>query len=143
MKNIDDEEADLFSVLYNLESMRNNKGVFHFKLCYPELANATNVSPCNEWVQSSNPVTESTITGYAPILLTWNTNGVGGTFQGLGLSPPSFSYNLLDNTPGDSQWVFSIGSLQYWPSSGQVPGPYPAVSAVKKVELAVLYTPSG
>ena len=39
-KNIDDPEADLFSILYDLESMRNAEGVFHFKLCYPELAKA-------------------------------------------------------------------------------------------------------
>ena len=63
-----------------------------------------------------------------------------GTFAGLGLSPPSFSYNLFDNTPDSSQWVFSIGSPQYWPSSGLVQGPHPAVSAVKKVQLSVLYT---
>ena len=44
-KNIDDPEADLFSILYDLESMRNAEGVFHFKLCYPELAEDF---PCNE-----------------------------------------------------------------------------------------------
>ena len=64
--------------------MRNAEGVFHFKLCYPELAEDF---PCNEWTQSSNPLTQQTITGFAGITVTWNTNGIGGPFQGLGLSP--------------------------------------------------------
>ena len=63
-KNIDDPEADLFSILNDLESMRNAEGVFHFKLCYPELAEDF---PCNEWVQSSNPLTQQKITGFAGI----------------------------------------------------------------------------
>ena len=32
-KNVDDPEANLFSILYDLESMRNKDGDFHFKLC--------------------------------------------------------------------------------------------------------------
>ena len=99
-KNVDVSEADLFSLLYDLQSMRNGEGTFHFKLCYPELASVTNnFFPCNEWIQSSNPFTEQTITGYAGITVTWNTNGIGGTFQGLGLSPPSYRYNLIDAAP--------------------------------------------
>ena len=35
-KNVDDENAELFSTLYDLESMRNDARVFHFKLCQPE-----------------------------------------------------------------------------------------------------------
>ena len=58
-KNIHDPEADHFSILYDLGTMRNKDGVFHCKLCYPELKYDV---PWNEWVQNSNPVTESTIT---------------------------------------------------------------------------------
>ena len=137
MKNIDDEEADLFSVLYNLESMRNHEEVFHFKLCYPELANAANDFPCNEWVQQSNPVTESTITGYSGITVTWNTNGIGGNFQGLGLSPPSYSYNLIDAAPDSSTWWSSIGTLKYHGGPDTVPG---ISTVVKIVEFSVLST---
>ena len=34
-KNIDDENSKLFSRLYELESMRDNDGMFHFQLCHP------------------------------------------------------------------------------------------------------------
>ena len=37
-KNADNEDADMFSILYQLEQYRNCEGDFHFKLCYPELA---------------------------------------------------------------------------------------------------------
>ena len=50
-KNTDNEDAALFSILYNLESMRNDEGMFHFKLCYPERTEYQ--FPCNEWIQSS------------------------------------------------------------------------------------------
>ena len=90
---------------------------------------------------NSNPFTEQTITGYAGITVTWNTNGIGGTFQGLGLSPPSFRYNLIDAAPDHAIWYFSIGTLINWPSSDSdtVPGPLPSVG-VKIVELSVLCT---
>jgi hypothetical protein len=59
-----------FFILCDLESMKGREGVFCVKLCYPELTEF----PCNEWIQRSNPATESTITGYAAIRLTWNTD---------------------------------------------------------------------
>ena len=124
--------------------MRNDEGVFHFKLCYPELASVkNNFFPCNEWIQSSNPLTESTITGFAAISLAWHINGWRdfpkvGTFQGLGLSPPSFSYNLIDVAPDQGSFYFSIGTLINWPSfdSDTVPGPLASVG-VKRVELSL------
>ena len=45
-----------------VESIKNKEGVFHFNLCYPDLLAYDFL--CNEWVQSSNPINELTITGY-------------------------------------------------------------------------------
>eukprot|EP00091_Calanus_sinicus_P011807 TRINITY_DN26656_c0_g1_i1.p1 TRINITY_DN26656_c0_g1~~TRINITY_DN26656_c0_g1_i1.p1 ORF type:complete len:149 (-),score=41.01 TRINITY_DN26656_c0_g1_i1:134-523(-) len=64
-KNIDDPGADLFSILFDLESMRNGDGLFHFKLCYPDLRKVA-----IEWLQSSNPVNESTVAGYTAMIWT-------------------------------------------------------------------------
>jgi len=136
-KNIDDEEALLFSTLYNLESLRNNDGAFHFKLCYPELPGDF---PCNEWIQTSNPVTETTVTGYKAVKITWNENGINGPFQGLGLSPTSFKDNLIDAAPTHSRWWFSIGTIR--PHVGGIPGPRDGRNddgkVVKKNELYVM-----
>jgi len=136
-KNIDDEEALLFSTLYNLESLRNNDGAFHFKLCYPELPGDF---PCNEWIQTSNPVTETTVTGYKAVKITWNRNGINGPFQGLGLSPTSFKDNLIDAAPTHSRWWFSIGTIR--PHVGGIPGPRDGRNddgkVVKKNELYVM-----
>ena len=62
-KNPGDPEADLYSVLDQLESLRSVEGSFHFKLCYPEVTGEAGGS-CNEWTQTSNPVTDSNIAGY-------------------------------------------------------------------------------
>ena len=134
-KNINDESADLFSILYDLESMRNDDGMFHFKLCYPEQ------SGCNEWIQSSNPLLESTVTGYADVNLTWTKSGLNGPFQGLGLSPPSASKNLIDDLPNHANNYMSIGTMTYWGDTNTIPGPK-EVGKVKKVEWYVFYTPS-
>ena len=52
-KNADDEYADMFSILDQLEHYRSCNGTFHFKLCYPELSNNFSF-PCNEWIQFNN-----------------------------------------------------------------------------------------
>ena len=125
--------------------MRNAEGFFHFKLCYPDLAPVLAFEkrhfPCNEWIQSSNPLTQQKITGFAGISLTWNTNGIGGPFQGLGLNLPDRGFNLIDATPDDRGWWYSIGSLKYHSGPDSVPGPWPYV--VKRVVLYVFYTPRG
>ena len=61
-KNVDNPNADLFSILDQLEDYRTG-GLFHFKLCYPELVGVNGLNGCNEWIQTSNPAMESTITG--------------------------------------------------------------------------------
>lgn len=139
-KNIDDPEADLFSRLYELDSMRNWEGVFHFKLCYPELASSTINFPCNEWTQTSNPLTESKITGFAAINLTWTRDGMNDLFHGLGLSSCCSSANLIDGNPF-RDWWYSIGTIAYWGCATCVTGP--GRTPVKMVELYVLFTPGG
>ena len=62
-KNPGEPEADLYSVLDQLESLRSVEGSFHFKLCYPEVTGEAGGS-CNEWTQTSNPATDSNIAGY-------------------------------------------------------------------------------
>ena len=68
-KNSDYPNAPMFSILDQLEGMRDGKGRFHLKLCYPELTEFN--PPCNEWIQTSNPATEETITGYEEVQLTF------------------------------------------------------------------------
>ena len=55
VKNLEIPNAFLFSILKYLEHYRGKDGNFQFKLCYPE------VGKCNEWIQTSNPATETTI----------------------------------------------------------------------------------
>ena len=85
-KNSDNPEALLFSKLNQLEHYRGSDGNFQFKLCYPEVTTGVGGKKCNEWIQSSNPFTESTITGFRPIFLAFVRNGAGGAWAGIGIN---------------------------------------------------------
>ena len=112
-KNADDENSDLFSILGQLESFRTCSGNFHFKLCYPELADKYS-SPCNEWTQLNNPVYDSIIRDYKPVKITFDFNGIGKDER----QPQD---NLIDGKPFEGYWFFSIGTLT--PHEGAIPGP--------------------
>jgi len=55
-KNPGNPSASLFSILDTVSQYRWNDGAFRFKLCYPD--------GCIEWKQTSNPVTQTSVTGY-------------------------------------------------------------------------------
>merc|ERR1711879_1064272 len=117
-KNEDNPDAKLFSILNQLEKYRGSDGNFQFKLCYPEL------NKCNEWIQSSNPATETTIRGFKPISLAFKTNGIGGAWAGLGKSSSNkYSEVLIDDAPAYKNWHSAIGSCAYWPGKPKIPGP--------------------
>ena len=131
-KNVNDENAQLFSKLYDLESMKDNDGVFHFKLCHPEL---TEAFPCNEWKQSSNPIVETSVSGFEGIRLTYPLRSDRKPFGGLMKSNPS--ENLMDDIP-TNYWWNSIGTIKA--HGGKIPGPVSAGKggiSVKKKELYV------
>merc|ERR1712142_531360 len=131
-KNVDDENAKLYSKLYDLESMRDKDGVFHFKLCYPDRTEVT--FRCNEWKQSSNPVTEPKVTGFEPIRLTWPLRADHQPFSGLMSSTPD--KNLIDDTEG-TPWANSIGTIQ--PLQDKIPGPVGEDRNIIPVSRNVLY----
>ena len=108
--------------------MRDNNGVFHFKLCHPELTEEA--FPCNEWKQSSNPAVESRVTGFQGIHLTWPLRSDGKPFGGLLKSNPN--ENLIDDWEGHF-WYNSVGTIAAY--EGKIPGPLGIW--VKKKELYV------
>ena len=83
-KNSKDPGSKLFSILDQLEDYRNSEGKFQFKLCYPELTWGKEKKNCNEWIQSSNPYTEYTITGFQEIFLAFDKDGKMNEWKGLG-----------------------------------------------------------
>ena len=135
-KNPDDPNANLFSILDKLENYRGNDGNFQFKLCYLE------VGKCNEWFQSSNPATETTIRGFRAISLDFTRNGAGGAWAGLGKSSPiSYAETLIDDSPAARNWHCAIGSCAYWPGKTLIPGPTPVNEGIQKsgISEVVLY----
>ena len=82
-KNDEDENSDMFSILYQLERFRTCNGDFHFKLCYPELAENYSF-PCNEWIQFSNPAADSIVRDFKPIKVTFKSQFE--EFGGLGMA---------------------------------------------------------
>ena len=120
-KNPNNSSADLFSILDQLEKYRGFDGNFTFKLCYPEVTWGDCGKKCNEWIQSSNPLTETTITGFRPISLAFPLNGHRGPWVGLGKNPSEWTQAAIDDHPTSSTWWSAIGatSLHY----GGIPGP--------------------
>ena len=130
-KNAGNANAKLFSVLNDLETLRLKDGTFHLKLCYPELSDYDN--PCNEWTQTSNPATNTTIGNFRSVYLAFPMNSYGNDFGGLGVSPASSSDTLIACTPYRDNWYFAVGALRYWGGVDTIPGPFDI--PVKKVEL--------
>ena len=127
-KNLYSPESLLHSRLCCLESYRNTAGQLHLKLCYPEIKG----NNCNEWKQTSNPVTEGTITGYEPISIAFPANGNGNPWAGLGKSEqPS---TLIDDTGSEATAWMAVGAFKFT-SKDKIPGPWG--SQVTRVELFV------
>ena len=133
-KNSGNPDADLYSILSSLPSFQNGDGTFHFKLCYPETT-GYNGGHCNEWLQTSNPATESTITGFQAISLSFTSNGFGNPWVGLGRAPSQQGYSLMTDTPLDgSTWWTAVGATRYH-GQGTIPGP--PYRVIRQVELYV------
>lgn len=137
--------ADLFSILNKLEEFRGIDGNFQFKLCYPELTGIGGKS-CNEWIQSSNPVTAHRITGFRPIgQLAFDKNSYLQPWAGIGLNLPQYQVflgrgsTIIDDAPLQFNWFTAIGALSYWPDPNKPTIPGPRWNAVTKVELYVFH----
>ena len=115
-----DTDAPSFSALSTLESCRDEEGKLHMKIVWP------NRSPPNhnEWKQTSNPVTDSTVAGYEPIDIHFTDLAWGG-----------LEYNgeqtLLDGSVNHNYWFYAVGARQR--HGGGIPGPDSSVEQV--VEL--------
>lgn len=113
-KNPNDPNADLYSILDTLEKYRDAEGKFTFKICYPEFKGNGGGS-CNEWKQSSNPATESTITDFEAIStpLPWNFNGNGKPWGGIGKNAKTVDQEktLIDDVPSNKNSWMSIGAF--------------------------------
>ena len=148
-KNSYNPKADLYSILDQLEDFRNAEGKFHFKLCYLERIGIGGKS-CNEWIQSSNPATESDITDFQAISLAFNKTGLQRGWTGLGRNTQNYVEEraLIDEAPTHGYWFMAVGAFGFWPSikDGTIPGPWfdPSgqmvqSSAIKIVELYVCF----
>ena len=140
--NPENTNADLFSILYRLEEFRNTEGNFQFELCYPEIKGIGGKS-CNEWIQSSNPATDSIITGFKPISLAYVKNSISQDWKGLGINLANIQKDaLIDDAPTHSNWYSAIGAFKNWGGQNTIPGPSidPASinSPTTKVELYAL-----
>ena len=109
--NPEDEDANLFSILDQVENYRRRSGVFHFRLCYPNVNDL-----CNEWTQTSNPVTDQVIENFKAIDIIWPH--ANHPFAGLGLSTFFPTKNLMDSSPSSTKWRYSIGATELVGNNG-------------------------
>merc|ERR1712227_416261 len=121
-KNEDNPTANLYSILGQLKNVTSPDG-YHLKLCYPELKGVNGGDGCNEWIQTSNPISATTITGFKAIKLSFTKDGDNNAWRGIGKS--GSSYSLIDDTPGNGACWLAIGSNTRYFGSGnkQIYGP--------------------
>ena len=130
-KNADNDTADLFSILDELEWYRTCSGDFHFKICYPDLAENFSF-PCNEWSQLNNPATDSIVREFKPINITFESKTQ--EFKGLAMSEWGKEEHLIVDFPFQTtDWSFSVGTLKGVDGKFDGPGSY----LVENVELFV------
>ena len=139
LKNPGNPDAKLFSILKDMENYRDGDGKFHFKLCYPP--HKMNVNGqwmngdshvgmdgiCNEWTQTSNPITEGTITGYQEIHLDFPHKGNQQPWGGLGrtnMNDTNAFPSLIDDTGTDGFWWMAIGASSNHQHKDTFPGPF-------------------
>ena len=133
-KNPTNPDAKLFSVLNDRKAQPD--GSFHLKLCYPELSTIKD-PPCNEWTQTSNPATDSTILNFQAVNIAFDgLDQAGRTFRGLGVSPKSQAYTFINDYPEHSKWRSAIGAQQFFIQVDTIPSTSPG-KLVRKVELYV------
>ena len=138
-KNPDDENARLFSILDQLESLSTSLGVFRLRQCYPQHEGPK----CNEWVQSSNPAKESVVTGFKAINWVRTKNSRDKPFAGLGLNE-KYDKALIDDVPKfDASSCFCFHSIGHnepaWADTELIPGPKDQDDKIKKVRKVELY----
>merc|ERR1711997_343691 len=126
-RNADDESQPLFSRLSDIEQFRNAQGQFHFKLVYPE------IPAVNEWIQTSNPTTETTITGSEAASLDITINSMDDAWAGLGLGDEGKS--LMDDSPDTTKWWTAIGAQRAYPTGSDT---FPGLKK-NKVTMVELY----
>ena len=140
-KNSGNSSAYLYSKLYKLEDYRDGEANFQFKLCYPKVLGIGGKS-CNEWIQSSNPATNSTIIGFKPMSLAFAKDSYNNDWKGLGINLPKLQGpTLIDDSPSGGNWYSAIGAFRYWGGQNTIPGPKiepSSKSPITKVELFVL-----
>ena len=136
-KNPQEPDNKLFSILNQLENYRNSEGKFQYKLCYPDLTTGRDGKTCNEWIQSSNLYTDSTITDFEAISLAFDKDSYNEDWIGLGKnSDGNDGSAIISDTPFKGNWFSAIGAKSYHGGIGKIPGPNPFPTS--KVELYAL-----
>merc|ERR1712098_812616 len=108
---------------------------------YPERTDISG-EPCNEWKQSSNPMSGHKIDGYETVNLAFEyRNGGNEPFVGIGKNKKAYHKKAwVDATPNHLVRWYAIGARQKYDDSCDscIPGPQPdAEVQITKVELWV------
>ena len=126
-----DPTAPLYSFLDNLDMLKKKEDSYQLRICYPELTQHS--FPCNEWIQSKNPLDTTSGTNIdTAIAITFNSNGANQNFKGLGTNRfGKDTRTIIDGSPASSNWWFAIGLMELY--NNKITGP--PVNWVSKVEL--------
>lgn len=119
-KNPSNPTSNLYSILNRLDDFKAN-GRYVFKINWPGYAQR------NIWIQTSNPTTSSSVSGYVPLAVDTTLNAWGGLMQNC---PGSCGPTFLDGSIG-AQWHYAIGSFGVY--NGGIPSD--TATGVPQVQL--------
>jgi len=128
-ENVGNIGKNLYSILNKLEDFRSTDGKFRLKLCYPRTGSGeplnnikaqTSGEQCNEWRQTSNPISSTSVSGVERVDMAWNSGG----FPGLKLSnDASCLLNSANNNDDDCIGAKDkdTASTGHWPGPDKTP----------------------
>lgn len=117
--NVNNPEANKYSILSYLENFRSMQGNFTFKINWP------GYTPRNIWQQRTNPTTDVDVDGYIPISITAPgsvSNYWGGLELGNGTHGPGNGVKaFIDGSVNQSNYFYAIGEYVAYGTPAGIP----------------------
>jgi hypothetical protein len=109
LHNLNNPDADLYSVLSRIEGFRSIQGNFTFKINWPGYPQR------NIWRQRTNPFLDQPVAGYVPLLIDSSSDNWGGLERNCSINcGPSF----IDGSVNHSYWFYAVASFNPYTGGG-------------------------
>ncbi len=109
LHNLNNPDADLYSVLSRIEGFRSIQGNFTFKINWPGYPQR------NIWRQRTDPSVDQPVAGYVPLLIDSSSDNWGGLERNCSINCAS---SFIDGSVNHGNWYYAIASYMAYFGSG-------------------------